>query len=64
MSAKDFDDDITEEASEPEPEGRGVTLEDFVAYDAGASGTYIFTPCRRAWARCKRERAAAASPAA
>jgi hypothetical protein len=51
MSAKDFDDDITEEASEPELEGRGVTLEDFVALMPGHQSTFIFTPCRQP-ARC------------
>ena len=64
MSAKDFDDDITEEVSEPEFEGRGVTLEDFVAYDAGASKHFHFHAVPSALARCKRERAAAASAAA
>ena len=49
MSAKDFDDDITEEASEPELEGRGVTLEDFVALMPGHQSTFIFTPCRQPW---------------
>ena len=43
-----FDDDIIEEVSEPEPEGRGVTLDDFVAYMPVHS--YIFTPCREVWA--------------
>ena len=49
MSAKDFDDDITEEVSEPELEGRGVTLEDFVALMPGHQSTFIFTPCRQPW---------------
>ena len=39
---------IVEEVTEPEPEGRGVTLDDFVAYMPMHS--YIFTPCREVWA--------------
>jgi hypothetical protein len=38
---------ITEEISEPSPEGSGVTIEDFVAYMPGHS--YIFRPCREPW---------------
>jgi hypothetical protein len=39
---------IVEEVTEPEPEGRGVTLDDFVAYMP--MHAYIFTPCREVWA--------------
>jgi hypothetical protein len=39
---------IVEEVTEPEPEGRGVALDDFVAYMPMHS--YIFTPCREVWA--------------
>jgi hypothetical protein len=39
---------IVEEVTEPEPEGRGVTLDDFVAYMP--MHAYIFTPCREFWA--------------
>ena len=46
MSA-DADDAFTEEVSEPCPEGRGVTIDDFVAYLP--SHVYIFTPCREVW---------------
>ena len=46
MSA-DADDAFTEETSEPCPEGRGVTIDDFVAYLP--SHVYIFTPCREVW---------------
>jgi hypothetical protein len=46
--SEDFDDGITEEVSEPETEGRGVTLDDFVAYMP--MHAYIFTPCREVWA--------------
>jgi hypothetical protein len=41
-------DDVIEEVTQPEPEGRGVALEDFVAYMPMHS--YIFTPCREIWA--------------
>ena len=41
-------DDIIEEVTQPEPEGRGVALGDFVAYMPMHS--YIFTPCREIWA--------------
>jgi hypothetical protein len=40
-------DAITEDVSEPETEGRGVTLDDFVAYMP--MHAYIFTPCREIW---------------
>ena len=43
----DFEDEYTEERSEPCPEGRGVNLEDFVAYMP--AHFYIFTPCREPW---------------
>jgi hypothetical protein len=43
----DFEDEYTEEVSEPCPEGRGVTLADFVAYSP--THMYIFTPCREPW---------------
>ena len=46
----------------PSPEGRGITIDDFVAYLP--SHVYIFTPCREVWtgvsvnssvgARCRR----------
>jgi Family of unknown function (DUF5906) len=39
---------IVEEVTEPEPEGHGVALDDFVAYMPMHS--YIFTPCREVWA--------------
>jgi hypothetical protein len=41
-------DDVIEEVTQPEPEGRGVTLDDFVAYMP--MHAYIFTPCREFWA--------------
>jgi hypothetical protein len=47
VSGEDFDDAITEEVSGPEAEGRGVTIDDFVAYMP--MHTYIFTPCREFW---------------
>ena len=47
MSADGFDDAIQEEVSEPEEEGRGVTIDDFVAYSP--KHTFIFTPCREFW---------------
>jgi Family of unknown function (DUF5906) len=47
MSADGFDDAINEEVVEPETEGRGVTVDDFVAYMPTHS--YIFTPCREFW---------------
>ena len=48
MSAADgFDDDINEQVSEPEAEGSGVTIDDFVAHMP--SHHYIFTPCREPW---------------
>jgi hypothetical protein len=43
----DFD-DIVEEVTAPDAEGRGVTIDDFVAYMPMHS--YIFTPCREIWA--------------
>jgi hypothetical protein len=46
--SEEFDDRITEEVLEPETEGRGVTLDDFVAYMP--MHAYIFTPCREIWA--------------
>jgi hypothetical protein len=45
MSAKKSG--VTEEVTEPTPEGSGINLEDFVAYLP--TGTYIFTPCREPW---------------
>lgn len=42
------DDVIIEEVTQPEPEGRGVALDDFVAFMPMHS--YIFTPCREIWA--------------
>ncbi len=48
MSAEDFEDAFTEELIKPEAEGRGVTIDDFVAYMPMHS--YIFTPCREIWA--------------
>jgi Family of unknown function (DUF5906) len=44
---EDWDDQYTEEVSEPCEEGSGVTLEDFRAYMP--THTYIFTPCREMW---------------
>jgi Family of unknown function (DUF5906) len=44
MSAED---DVIEEVSQPETEGRGVSIDDFVAYMP--MHTYIFTPCREIW---------------
>jgi hypothetical protein len=41
------DDAFDEEVSDPCPEGRGVTIDDFVAYLP--SHVYIFTPCREVW---------------
>jgi hypothetical protein len=46
--SEELDDGITEEVSAPETEGRGVTLDDFVAYMP--MHAYIFTPCREIWA--------------
>jgi hypothetical protein len=43
----DDDDDFAEDISEPCPEGRGVTIDDFVAYLP--THVYIFTPCREIW---------------
>src|SRR6516164_2231471 len=47
VSAEEFEDEITEDVSEPETEGRGVTLDDFFAYMP--MHVYIFTPCREIW---------------
>jgi hypothetical protein len=47
MSVDSFEDAIDEEISEPEAEGRGVTIDDFVAYMP--THNYIFTPCREFW---------------
>ncbi len=38
-----------EDVSEPCPEGRGVTIDDFVAYSP--TTVYIFTPCRETWSK-------------
>ena len=46
MSAN-FEDEYTEDVLEPCPEGRGVNMEDFVAYMP--AHFYIFTPCREPW---------------
>jgi hypothetical protein len=43
------DDDFTEDIAEPCPEGRGVTIDDFVAYSP--TTVYIFTPCRETWTK-------------
>jgi hypothetical protein len=42
-----FDDAIDEQVSEPENEGSGVTIDDFVAYMPAYS--FIFTPFREPW---------------
>ena len=42
-----FDANFTEEIIEPDTEGSGVNIEDFVAYPP--SHVYIFTPCRDIW---------------
>jgi Family of unknown function (DUF5906) len=42
-----FEDQYTVEELEPQPEGSGVTIDDFVAYMPQHS--YIFTPCREPW---------------
>jgi hypothetical protein len=47
VSHEDFDDAITEEISGPEADGRGVTINDFVAYMP--MHAYIFTPRREFW---------------
>jgi hypothetical protein len=49
MSTEDLGDAIIEEVTEPgtEGRGRGVTLNDFVAFSP--THTYIFTPCREVW---------------
>src|SRR5262245_9992389 len=41
------DEAFTEDVTEPCSEGRGVTIDDFVAYLP--AGVYIFTPCREPW---------------
>ena len=38
---------FTEEITPPDTEGRGVTIDDFVAYMP--THAYIFTPCREFW---------------
>jgi hypothetical protein len=48
VSDEDFDDAVTEEISSPEAEGRGVAIDDFVAYMP--MHAYLFTPCRELWA--------------
>jgi hypothetical protein len=45
--SEDYAEEYSEEASEPCPEGRGVTINEFVAYMP--AHTYIFTPCRETW---------------
>ena len=48
MNTKNDDNDpFTVEVSEPCPEGRGITLDDFVAFLP--THVYIFTPCREVW---------------
>jgi hypothetical protein len=42
------EDDVIEQMTQPETEGRGLTIDDFVAYMPMHS--YIFTPCREIWA--------------
>jgi hypothetical protein len=44
----EFDAGFSEEIVQPDTEGRGVTIDDFVAYMP--THTYIFTPCREFWA--------------
>jgi hypothetical protein len=48
MSDDEFDGEIDQNVTEPEVEGRGVTIDDFVAYMP--THAYIFTPCREIWA--------------
>jgi hypothetical protein len=43
----EFDAGFSEEIVQPDTEGRGVTIDDFVAYMP--THTYIFTPCREFW---------------
>jgi Family of unknown function (DUF5906) len=43
VSEDPFDEDV----AGPNPEGRGITIDDFVAYLP--SHVYIFTPCREVW---------------
>jgi hypothetical protein len=47
MSDDDDADPFTEDVSVPCPEGRGITIDDFVAFLP--THVYIFTPCREAW---------------
>jgi Family of unknown function (DUF5906) len=44
----DYEDEFTEEVSEPCADGHGVALEDFVAYMP--THAYLFKPCREFWA--------------
>jgi hypothetical protein len=48
MSGDDFEEQYTEEVTEPCAEGSGVSIDDFRAYMPTHS--YIFTPCREIWA--------------
>ena len=41
------DDLFDEDTADPSAEGRGITIDDFVAYLP--SHVYIFTPCREVW---------------
>jgi hypothetical protein len=43
----DDEDPFTEDVSEPCPEGRGITIDDFIAYLP--SHVYIYMPCREVW---------------
>jgi hypothetical protein len=45
--ATDLEDEFTEEITEPNAGGIGISLDDFVAYLP--TGVYIFTPCRETW---------------
>src|SRR5262249_12656254 len=38
---------FTEEANEPNPEGSGISVEDFVAFLP--TGSFVFMPCREMW---------------
>jgi uncharacterized protein DUF5906 len=42
-----FTNDFTEETNEPDPEGNGITLDDFVAFLPNS--TFVFMPCREIW---------------
>ena len=44
---KKQDDAFDEEVISPDSEGRGVTIDDFVAFMP--THAYIFTPCREFW---------------